>query len=483
MKKMYVAVVLTWVLTATSAFGQPAAESAVVTDNATRLMRPIDKAQDKADADAKKARKEAIMKEAEILHAKGELKARVSEMEADKRDQDKLLESLNNRYHANDKEIERLQKRLEEQEGAMNEVSGSVRGIAQDTATVLRRSIVSGAVPGRDKQIEPLLSETEFPSLANIMKMTELMFDEIERNGKISITKQKYVDASGRETEGEVIRIGAFNALYRNDNKIGYLEYAGAKQAFHELTVAPPTAMTKEAKKFVKNDSQGLFLDLSGGSAFRQLTDMPGWYDQLKSGGALMYPLVAVGLLALILMTERLQVLVKEGKTTEALADKVTSSLQNKNWNEALRLCREKKGSLAQVIEAGIGHRHERAEVLESVLQEAIQSTLPRLERSMSALQILGMVAPLLGLLGTVTGMIATFQMITLYGTGDPKIMSGGISEALITTQYGLIVAIPIILIHGYFQGRIDRIIGMLEEKGIMLVNAVKKDSGASEAL
>ena len=92
----------------------------------------------------------------------------------------------------------------------------------------------------------------------------------------------------------------------------------------------------------------------------------------------------------------------------------------------------------------------------------------------MSALQILGMVSPLMGLLGTVTGMIATFQMITLYGTGDPKIMSGGISEALITTEYGLIVAIPIILAHGYLQGKIDGIINTLEEKAITLVNAIK---------
>lgn len=463
-------------LTASPAVAQPDNSTAARADNATLQIRPITKAQTRADADAVKADKEAILKEADILHARGELEKRVSEMEAAKREQDRKITGLNDQYHANDKEIARLQKRLEEQEGAMDEVSGTVRGLAQDTATVLRRSIVSGEKPGRDKQIEPLLSELEFPTLDNIIKMTDLMFDEIASNGKISVTAQKFVDAAGKETNGEVIRIGAFNALYRKNNKVGYLEYSGAKQAFHELIVTPPSDMAKAAKRFAAKKSQGLYLDLSGGAAFRQLTDMPGWYDQLKSGGALMYPLVIVGVLALVLMLERLQVLIREGKNTEGLADRITSVLQNKNWNEALRLCKETKGSLAQIIEAGIAHRHERAEVLESVLQEAIQSVLPRLERSMSALQILGMVAPLLGLLGTVTGMIATFQMITLYGTGDPKIMSGGISEALITTQYGLIVAIPIILVHGYFQGRIDRIVGLLEEKGMMLVNAVKKD-------
>jgi biopolymer transport protein ExbB len=182
-----------------------------------------------------------------------------------------------------------------------------------------------------------------------------------------------------------------------------------------------------------------------------------------------------IGFLALIIVIERLLVLTRETRDSEILSQRVTTLLKGKSWDDALKLCNGRKGSLASVLRAGITHRHERTEVLESVMGEAIQSSLPRLERSMSALQILGMVSPLLGLLGTVTGMIATFQMITLYGTGDPKIMSGGISEALITTQYGLIVAVPIILAHGFLQGRIDRIAGLLEEKTIALVNAVKK--------
>ncbi len=464
-----------------AAYGQEQQQSQTPIQQPVQQSSPIDQAQEKAEQDAARATKEAALKEAEILYERGELKAKVAEMQKAKKEQDRLLESLNKQYHENDKEIERLQKRLDEQEGAMNEVSGSVRGLAQDTATLLRRSIVSGERPQRDTIVEPLLSELEFPSLENIQKMTDVMFDEIERNGTIEVKTLNFVDASGKETRGEVMRIGAFNAIFRQENRVGYLEYATVKQAFHELIVTPPREMTKEARKFFTNESQGLYLDLSAGGAFRQLTDMPSWYEQLQSGGALMYPLLGVGLFALILVLERLMVLVRESKTTESLSDRIASFLQTKKWNEALRLCNEKKGSLADVLKAGINHRHERVEVLESVMAEAIQSTLPRLERNMSALQILGMVAPLLGLLGTVTGMIATFQMITLYGTGDPKIMSGGISEALVTTQYGLIVAIPIILIHGYFQGRIDNIIGNLEEKAIMLVNAARTGETSGE--
>ncbi len=439
------------------------------------VTQPIDAAQGKADKDLAQAKKEAALQEAEILYEQGTLRKKVAEMEQKKAQAEKRLELLNTQYTDNDKEIARLQKRIEDEEGAMNEVSGSVRGIAQDTSTALRQSIVSGQHPGRDKELEPLLSELEFPSLENIKSMADVMFGEIRKNGDIFSKEMLFIDDSGRKTKGTVIRIGAFNALYEKDGDVGYLKYSPVKQSYHELTVSPPSSMINEAEEFAVNESPGCYIDLSGGSAFRQLTDMPSWYEQLKSGGFLMYPLLIVGFVAVILMIERLYVLSREGKDAEQLSGRISSMLQQKSWDEAMRQCSRKKGSLSHVIQAGINHRHERVEVLESVMEEAIQSAMPRLDRNMSALQILGMVSPLLGLLGTVTGMIATFQMITLYGTGDPKIMSGGISEALITTQYGLIVAIPIILVHGYLQGRIDRIIGLLEEKAIMLVNTVKK--------
>jgi biopolymer transport protein ExbB len=127
------------------------------------------------------------------------------------------------------------------------------------------------------------------------------------------------------------------------------------------------------------------------------------------------------------------------------------------------------------VIEAGLNARHEDRETLESVLQEAILRELPRVERGLSVLAILGAVAPLLGLLGTVTGMIDTFRVITLFGTGDPKLMSGGISEALVTTELGLAIAIPIMLIHTFLSRRADGIIGDMEEKAVSLTNIIQK--------
>jgi biopolymer transport protein ExbB len=127
------------------------------------------------------------------------------------------------------------------------------------------------------------------------------------------------------------------------------------------------------------------------------------------------------------------------------------------------------------VIRAGLGARDEDRETLESTLQESILHELPRIQRGIAILAVLGAVAPLLGLLGTVTGMIDTFRVITMFGTSDPKLMSGGISEALITTELGLAVAIPIMLLHTWLSRRTDHLIGDMEEKAVQLTNIVQK--------
>jgi biopolymer transport protein ExbB len=127
------------------------------------------------------------------------------------------------------------------------------------------------------------------------------------------------------------------------------------------------------------------------------------------------------------------------------------------------------------VLTAGLAGRNEDRETQENILQEAILREAPRLERFLAVLGILAAIAPLLGLLGTVTGMIGTFRVITLYGTGDPRMMSGGISEALVTTELGLAVAIPIMLLHTFLGRRVDHIIGDMEEKAVALTNISQK--------
>jgi biopolymer transport protein ExbB len=457
---------------------EPAAQGEKAAPAEQQPAIDINKAQQQADADAKKAREDAALKEAEILEQQGKLQAVIDDLEQKKKAQDAINDGLKKRYEANEQEIAKIQKRAEEIKNESDELAGSVKGIAQDLGVALSQSMVSGETPGKKEIVAPLVTQMQFPSLENIQKMGNLIFDEMKRNGKVSVTKLTYVDASGKETSGEVMRIGNFNALWRKNGKVGYLEYAPSKEAFSQFFVKMPSSFISEAEKFSENKSQGLFVDLSSGGAFRFISDMPDWWEELKSGGSLMWPICIIGIIGGILALERFVVLLWESRKTASLAAQVTPVIQQGKWEEALTICNKSKAILSKVLSTGINHRTESAEVMESVLDETIQGSLKPLDRNMSSLQIIAVVAPLLGLLGTVTGMIATFQMITIFGSGDPRMMSGGISEALVTTEYGLFIAIPVILVHGYFQGRANLIINTLEEKAMMLVNAVKKVAG-----
>ncbi len=477
MKNLFVLTLVTILIAVPPLWGEETQQQE--TQNSVRQSSTdINIAQQQAEADAQKARAEALRKEAEILEQQGTLQAVIDDLEQKKKTQDAINNELKKRYEANEQEIAKIQKRAEEIKTEADELAGSAKGIAQDLGVALSQSLVSAETPGRKEIVAPLVVQMQFPSLENIQKMGDLIFDEINRNGKVSVSSLTYVDSSGKATSGEVVRIGNFNALWRKNGNVGYLEYAPSKEAFSQFYVKMPARYINEAKKFIENKSPGLFIDPSSGGAFRFIADMPDWWEELKSGGALMWPICIIGIIAGLLALERFLILLWESRKTESLSAAVTPVIQQGRWDEALNLCARSKAILAKVLSTGITHRTEPIEVIESVLDETIQGSLKPLDRNMSALQIIAVIAPLLGLLGTVTGMIATFQMITIYGSGDPRLMSGGISEALVTTEYGLMIAIPVILVHGYFQGRNNNIINTLEEKSMMLVNAVKKRVG-----
>ena len=184
-----------------------------------------------------------------------------------------------------------------------------------------------------------------------------------------------------------------------------------------------------------------------------------------------------LGHFALIIALERMIFLRRVHANTDSVMGKVNELALEGKWQECDKIAKDKKGRPAyNVLKTGLCARAEERETLESVLQEAILKELPRLERFLPTLNIMGAIAPLLGLLGTVTGMISTFHVITLYGTGDPRMMSGGISEALVTTMLGLSVAIPIMLMHTFLSRRVDHIIGDMEEKAVALTNIIYRE-------
>ncbi len=193
-----------------------------------------------------------------------------------------------------------------------------------------------------------------------------------------------------------------------------------------------------------------------------------------RSGGPIMVPLGLVALVGLLLVVERCWVLYVRNTRQTRLVRRVLEACRAKRFDDAERACRRGRGAVARTLAAPLTHRHASRHVLEDTIQEQLMHELPRLQRFLGGIAVVASVAPLLGLLGTVTGIIQTFGVIRAFGSADPGLMAGGISEALVTTATGLTVAIPILLLHSLLRGRVDRLVSDAEKHAATVLNLVE---------
>jgi biopolymer transport protein ExbB len=195
------------------------------------------------------------------------------------------------------------------------------------------------------------------------------------------------------------------------------------------------------------------------------------WGEWLRSGGVLLWPILATGIIGLLIVLERMLFFLRIGREPDGLMARFYQSAEQENWQECDALMNQAgETPVVRVMKKVLAGQEHRQEVLEATLQEAMLVEIPRLERFLSILRVLTVISPLLGLLGTVTGMINTFQVITVFGTGEPRLMAGGISEALITTQAGLAVAIPLILAGHCIRTRVMAVVDEMDGQGSGLI-------------
>lgn len=215
-------------------------------------------------------------------------------------------------------------------------------------------------------------------------------------------------------------------------------------------------------------------LPVDPGGALLRIEARTGWLDQARAGGAVMIPLGILAVAALFLAAAKTRTLSRADVDGGARIPELIDALRNGDPGRAFALAEGAGLPLRTVLLEGVTHAGADRANLEELLHERVLSALPLMERHLGTLAVLGGVAPLLGLLGTVTGMIHTFQLITLFGTGDARLLSGGISEALVTTQFGLFLAIPILLAHAYFVRRVRDLVSRLEEAAVAFVHELK---------
>lgn len=402
--------------------------------------------------------KENQAREARFKAARNDQAKLLEEAKATREQEEQRSAGLEESFDQNEQTAVELQEALNERLGSLKELFGVIQQVAGDTTSNFENSIISAQFKNRGDFLSGLAQKMGTSSqLASIEEMERLWFElqrEMTESGKVVRFSTTVVDQSGAEQQGEVIRVGAFNLV--SDGK--YLRYNHNTDKVAELVRQPSDRFTETTRDLASANPGELVqfgLDPSRGTLLEALIKEPNLRERVESGGIVGYIIILVGILALLLALERI----------------ITLSLTRSKVKSQMKSADVKSNNpLGRVLAVHKDNRATDPETLELKLAEAIIRERPRLERSIPLLKIIAVAAPLMGLLGTVIGMILTFQAITLFGTGDPKLMSGGISQALVTTVLGLLVAIPTVFLHSIASTMAKGVMHTLEEQSTGLV-------------
>ncbi len=410
-------------------------------------------------------------REQRFAAAKAEQQRMLREAQQRKAEAERRSVQLERVFERNELRTTEMSETLDSRLGSLKEMFGVLQQVAGDTRGLLDNSVTSAQFRDRGEFLAELATTLGSTSkLASVADLEQLWFElqrEMTESGKVARFPATVTTADGEKVQKDVIRVGAFNIV--SDGS--YLQYIPETGNLLELPRQPQGRFVKTTHELAVAQSGFVKfgLDPSRGSLLGLLVQAPNLRERIGQGGLIGYLTIALGVLGLLIALERVVVLGLEGT-------KVRSQLKSPQPKA--------NNPLGRVLLAAEKHRGADLDTLELKIGEAILREVPKLNRALLFLKIIAVVAPLMGLLGTVTGMINTFQAITLFGTGDPKLMAGGISQALVTTVLGLCVAIPIVLLHTVVSVRSKRIVNVLEEQstGIVAELAEKHSLGTQTA-
>ena len=443
-------------------FAQDAAEEVVEVSTVEALLALVKEGKTKEQA-ANNEREEKFLanksKQASILAAEKRELAR----------QEKIADTLEAEYKKNEEILRVKEEAYNKELGSLVELFGHLQSSAGEAAVQFSGSL-TGAQYGQERvkflnNLTGKMSETtELPTIREIEGLWYELQREMIASGEVVSFTTNVIDVDGETSECKVTRVGLFNAVC--DGK--YLEYASSKGQYAFLPRQPAGRYTKTASKVgdaISGEQVKFGVDPTGptgGSLLANLIQTPSLMERAQQGREVGYAIIAVGIIAVIFAFYKLYSLYMIGTAVRKQANQDAADSSN---------------PLGRVLKVGKDNFDKDIDTLELKLAEAIMAERPAIDSGIGFIKIISVIAPLAGLLGTVTGMIVTFQMITLYGTGDPKLMAGGISQALVTTVLGLLVAIPTSLLHSFTQSSARGIISILEEQstGILAERAESK--------
>jgi biopolymer transport protein ExbB len=401
-----------------------------------------------------KAQKEMLQKRLDEVSAKNVLQIKAAKEE---------IESLQNRVLAKNRESEALSDRLFRAQQHAQELSDDtsiIEAVVMQSATTLRPY---GIRIAEDKE--------------NYQNTLKTIFGEadalIVSLGKVQKTKGAFYLSDGSEQNGELIKIGNVATFGIAGDVAGALAPAGdGKLKLWNAPEAAETAMAMGNGEIPESLKIFVYENVAKEVADKQEKSMG---DTINEGGLIGWVIVGLGGLGTLLILLRILFLSRASSSTQNIASDALKELLGGGVESALAYLKAKKGATSRVIKATIRNLDRDREHVEDIVSESILHESGRMDRFSSAIMVIAAVSPRLGLLGTVTGMIATFDIITEFGTGDPKLLSGGISEALVTTMLGLIVAIPMLLVGNLLSGWSERIKDNMEHSALHLINEYNK--------
>lgn len=442
----------------------------------TLLFAGVAQAQDKATSldqllqmmkDSKvRESQEHQQREAEFIREKSQRANLLANAEKTRAQEEARSAELEATYEKQDLQIKALRAQLDERMGSLKELFGHLKTASGDLQANLKNSLVTLQYPGRANFATELSkkmdSETSLPTIEDIERLIYEIQRETVEAGKVVSFNAKVAYGDGQQAEQRVVRIGNYGVVA--DGK--YLFFTPGSDTLSVPRMQPPGLPSPSALESATSGFTQVGVDPTlplGGEIMQIMVARPDLNERMEQGGLVGYIIIyGLGGVGLILIVWRFFSLTVIGNKVNRQLKASRASTDN---------------PLGRVLKVAEDNPEIDVESLELKLEEAVLKERPAIEGGLNMIKIISMVAPLMGLLGTVTGMIQTFQAITDFGAGDPKLMAGGISTALVTTVQGLVVAIPTVFMHTILSGRAKRIVHMLEEQsaGIIAEKAESK--------
>ncbi len=416
----------------------------------------LDQLLQKVQSDRKSEKNWLVKREQEFLTQKNQRANLLKSAKTELAQIEAITKKLQATYDANEKKLSRLESELNIAVGTLGELFGVVKQVSGDFRAQVQNSLISAQIKDREPFLAKLADAKELPSIVDLERLWFELQREMTESQKVVAFNSQVVAPNGEKQDAQVVRVGAFNLTSEGE----FVTYQFETDQIIKLARQPPghyLSTIEDLESAQAGEMVQFSVDPSRGTLLSILVTSPSFKERVDQGGVVGYVIIFLTLIGIAIVIERFVTLRKQEKVLKAQL--ASQEIDVTNPIGQLRVAFDK-------------YKDSDVETLQSKMDEIIIKYLPKVERGIGSVKIFASIGPLLGLLGTVTGMIGTFQSITLFGTGDPKLMAGGISMALITTVQGLVCAIPLILLHTFISSKSKGIVQLLEEQSAGLIAA-----------